>query len=241
MRRGRAGRRGCGAAGRLPSCGFSTRRQCKKLVVQAARLNNYACGGYSIIRSVLKQPDLLKRCGGHPLATKSLGAISSRSERCGGILCHIALVASLSASDGSHRPALRRHPDRRATRQRLAQLLSCTAPSTPLPPQVAGVVQNAQYAEDCAKHYCGEPWGPIAAKQTCARVALDRGETRKAHDNVVSAYNGFLNAIREEGGWVAPLIRTLTFEARVIAERADSEVSKRAKAAVPVSRNRMKL
>ena len=28
---------------------------------------------------------------------------------------------------------------------------------------------------------------------------------------VVSAYNGFLNAIREEGGWVAPLIRTLTF------------------------------
>ena len=21
----------------------------------------------------------------------------------------------------------------------------------------AGVVQNAQYAEDCAKHYCGEP------------------------------------------------------------------------------------
>ena len=113
----------------------------------------------------------------------------------------------------------------------LAQLLSCLAPSTPLPPQVAGVVQNAQYAEDCAKHYCGEPWGPIAAKQTCARVALDRGETRKAYDNVVSAYNGFLNAIREESGWVAPLIRTLTFEARVIAERADSEISKRAKAA----------
>ena len=113
----------------------------------------------------------------------------------------------------------------------LAQLLSCLAPSTPLPPQVAGVVQNAQYAEDCAKHYCGEPWGPIAAKQTCARVALDKGETKKAYDAVVSAYNGFLNAIREEGGWVAPLIRTLTFEARVIAERADSEVSKRAKAA----------
>ena len=113
----------------------------------------------------------------------------------------------------------------------LAQLLSCLAPSTPLPPQVAGVVQNAQYAEDCAKHYCGEPWGPIAAKQTCARVALDKGETKKAYDNVVSAYNGFLNAIREEGGWVAPLIRTLTFEARVIAERADAEVSKRAKAA----------
>ena len=115
--------------------------------------------------------------------------------------------------------------------QRLAQLLSCLAPSTPLPPQVAGVVQNAQYAEDCAKHYCGEPWGPIAAKQTCARVALDRGETKKAYDAVVSAYNGFLNAIREESGWVAPLIRTLTFEARVIAERADSEVSKRARQA----------
>ena len=48
---------------------------------------------------------------------------------------------------------------------------------------------------------------------------------------MVSAYNGFLNAIREESGWVAPLIRTLTFEARVIAERADSEISKRAKAA----------
>ena len=104
----------------------------------------------------------------------------------------------------------------------MAQLLSCLSPSTPLPPQVAGVVQNAQYAEDCAKHYCGEPWGPIAAKQTCARVALDKGETKKAYDNVVSAYNGFLNAIREEGGWVAPLIRTLTFEARVIAERADA-------------------
>ena len=61
----------------------------------------------------------------------------------------------------------------------VAQLLSCLAPSTPLPPQVAGVVQNAQYAEDCAKHYCGEPWGPHRRQTSvCARVALDRGDQK---------------------------------------------------------------
>ena len=83
----------------------------------------------------------------------------------------------------------------------LAQLLSCLAPSTPLPPQVAGVVQNAQYAEDCAKHYCGEPWPHRRQTNVCA--PRPTGRDKKAYDNVVSV-PGFLNAIREEGGWVAP-------------------------------------
>jgi len=114
--------------------------------------------------------------------------------------------------------------------RRLASLLSCLAPAAPLNPQVAQAMQNPQYAEDVGKHYCGEPWGVIAAKQTVARAALQTGDTKRAYDSVVSAYNNLLNAVREEAGWVAPLIRTLTFEARVIAERADAESAKRAKA-----------
>ena len=58
----------------------------------------------------------------------------------------------------------------------LAQLLSCLAPSTPLPPQVAGVVQNAQYAEDCASIIVGSPGAPSPPNKLAR--ALDRGETK---------------------------------------------------------------
>ena len=119
-------------------------------------------------------------------------------------------------SDGRHRPALRRHPNRRANAERLT-----IGPTPELPRTINATAApgRRRRAERAVRRGLREAllWGALGPHRreadVCARRAR-QGETKKAYDNVVSAYNGFLNAIREEGGWVAPLIRTLTFQAR---------------------------
>jgi len=77
----------------------------------------------------------------------------------------------------------------------------------------------------CATQCCGEKWGPIATKQVLARDALASGDWERACGLLVASYNSLINALRDECGWAAPVVRTFTYEARVVAERADSERS----------------
>ena len=126
----------------------------------------------------------------------------------------------------------------------------------PLPPSVQGFCASAERegrVDDAAYDLVGERWGPIAvrvacksshlvptppacpaqAKQLCARAALAAGDVDRAYACLVGGYNALINAMREETGWVVPVLRRLTYEARVVADRADDErlaTSKRARA-----------
>mmetsp|Transcript_21705 Transcript_21705/g.66882 ORF Transcript_21705/g.66882 Transcript_21705/m.66882 type:complete len:423 (-) Transcript_21705:42-1310(-) len=79
----------------------------------------------------------------------------------------------------------------------------------------------AAFAAQC----CGEKWGPIATRQVLARDALASGDWERAYGLLVASYNSLINALRDESGWTAPVVRTFTYEARVVAERADTERS----------------
>ena len=106
----------------------------------------------------------------------------------------------------------------------------------PLPPSVQGFCASAERegrVDDAAYDLVGERWGPIAAKQLCAQAALAAGDVDRAYACLVGGYNALINAMREETGWVVPVLRRLTYEARVVADRADDErlaTSKRARA-----------
>ena len=94
----------------------------------------------------------------------------------------------------------------------------------PLPPSVQGFCASAERegrVDDAAYDLVGERWGPIAAKQLCAQAALAAGDVDRAYACLVGGYNALINAMREETGWVVPVLRKLTYEARVVADRAD--------------------
>ncbi|KAH8076038.1 hypothetical protein JL721_21 [Aureococcus anophagefferens] len=76
----------------------------------------------------------------------------------------------------------------------------------PLPPSVQGFCASAERegrVDDAAYDLVGERWGPIAAKQLCARAALAAGDVDRAYACLVGGYNALINAMREEAGWRA--------------------------------------
>ncbi|KAJ1449528.1 hypothetical protein M885DRAFT_535179 [Pelagophyceae sp. CCMP2097] len=77
--------------------------------------------------------------------------------------------------------------------------------------------------ERTAVQRCGERWGPILAKQLLARAAMADDDAARCYKHAVAAYNLLINAMRDEAGWVVPVVRLLTYEARVVAEKADAQ------------------
>ena len=112
----------------------------------------------------------------------------------------------------------------------LAALLSAVE-GRPLAAQVQGFCAGAERearVEEAAYDIVGERWGPIAAKQLVAKAALAAGQTDRAYGALVGGYNALMNAMREETGWMVPVLRTLTYEARVVADKTDDERAARA-------------
>lgn len=102
----------------------------------------------------------------------------------------------------------------------LASGLSVTSPEA----SVWAASQHQEVAALAARF--GEHWAAIVARQVCAQGHWKLGQVAQAYDLVVAAYNSLLNAMRDEGGWVVPVVRTLTREARVVAEKADASTRK---------------
>lgn len=113
----------------------------------------------------------------------------------------------------------------------LASLLSCLGPSSLSPAVLSFCAAEERDArvEEAAYDLVGERWGPIVARQLCARGAASAGATDRAYGHLVAGYNHLINASRDESGWVVPVLRMATYEACVVAERADAERSAAAK------------
>ena len=62
----------------------------------------------------------------------------------------------------------------------------------------------------------------MACKQLQARCALLEDQVDVAYKHMVAAYVLMINVMRDETAWMVPVLRRLTYEARVVAERADA-------------------
>ncbi|KAH8096283.1 hypothetical protein JL720_3645 [Aureococcus anophagefferens] len=128
----------------------------------------------------------------------------------------IVQVLHLPASMESVQPSLQ-DVARCVAQQNGAQLAALLGvlDRRPLPPSVQGFCASAERegrVDDAAYDLVGERWGPIAAKQLCARAALAAGDVDRAYACLVGGYNALINAMREETGWVVPVLRRLTYE-----------------------------
>lgn len=131
-------------------------------------------------------------------------------------------------SDGVRLARLMRMVDNKALSDRVIDLAASVQ---------AGKAKNDLY-ERVAIEECGEKWGPVAGRAVLGRAALAADNLEAAYSFAVAGYNGLLSVCRDEGAWTVPVLRRWTYEARIIAQRADAMRYKRARVQGNVDTNR---